>query len=76
MLSIVLITPPNAASAVPPCLIATFKVYSKFGSLKERTDHEIILLQILKTHRKKKNVVRELRRCDETLHVLVLSNVG
>ena len=76
ILLIVSITLPIAASAVPPCLIATFKVYSKFGALKERTDHEIILPPILKTHRKKKNVVRELCRCDEGgLHVSVLTNV-
>ena len=68
MLSIVLITPPIAASAVPPCLIATIKVFSKFGALKERSYHEIIWLQILKTLREEKNAVRELRRCDETVH--------
>ena len=61
MLSIVSITLPNATSTVPPCLIATFKVYLKFRVLKERTNHEIILLQILKIHRKKKNIVQELR---------------
>jgi hypothetical protein len=69
MLSIVLVTPPIAASAVPPCLIATFKVFSKFGALEERSYHEIIWLQILKTFREEKNVVRELRRCDERVYM-------
>jgi hypothetical protein len=65
MMSIVSITPPIAAFAVPPCLIATIKVFSKFGALEERSSCEIIWLQILKTLREKKNVVRELRRRDE-----------
>jgi hypothetical protein len=69
MLSIVSITPPIAASAVPPCLIATVKVFSKFGALEERSYHEIVLLQILKTLREEKNAVRELRRCDERVHM-------
>ena len=47
-LSIVLITPLIAGSAVPPCLIATIKVFSKFGALEERSYYEIIYLQILK----------------------------
>jgi hypothetical protein len=42
MLSIVSLTLLIAASAAPPCLIATFKVFSKFGVLKERTYHEIL----------------------------------
>ena len=54
MLSIVSITPLIAASAVPPCLIATIKVFSKFGALEERSYHEIIWLQILKTLREEK----------------------
>jgi hypothetical protein len=58
-----------AASAVPPCLIATFKVFSKFGVLEERSYHEIIWLQILKTLREEKNIVRELRRCDEKVYM-------
>ena len=69
MLSIVLITPPIATSAVPPCLIATIQVFSKFGALKERSYHEIIWLQILKTLREEKNAVRELRRCDKRVHM-------
>jgi hypothetical protein len=36
MLSIVLIMPPIAASAVAPCLIVTIRVFSKFGALEER----------------------------------------
>src|SRR5439155_9196473 len=53
----------------PPCLIATIKVFSKFGALEERSYHEIIWLQILKTLREEKNAVRELRRCDERVHM-------
>ena len=69
MLSIISITPPITASAVPPCLIATVEVFSKFGALEGRPYHEIIWLQILKTLREEKNVVRELRRCDERVHI-------
>ena len=69
ILSIVLITPPIAASAVPPCLIATIKVFSKFGALEERLYHEIIWTQILKTIREEKNAVRELRRCDGRVYM-------
>jgi hypothetical protein len=69
MLSIVLITPPIATSAVPPCLIATIEVFPKFGALRERSYHEIIWLQILKTLREEKNAVRELRRCDEGVYM-------
>jgi hypothetical protein len=65
MLLIVSLTPPIAAFAVPPCLFGKFKVFSKFGALEERSYHEIMWLQILKTLREEKNVVRELRRCDE-----------
>jgi hypothetical protein len=68
MLLIVLITRLIAASAVSSCLIVTIKVFSKFRALKERSYHEIIWLQILKTLREEKNTVRELRRCDETVH--------
>jgi hypothetical protein len=69
MLSIVLITPPIAASAVPPCLIATIKVFSKFGALEERSYYQIIWLQILKTLREEGSAVREFRRCDERVHM-------
>jgi hypothetical protein len=65
MLSIVSITPPIAASAVPPCLIATINVFPKFGALRERSYNEIIWLQILKALREEKNAVRELRRWEE-----------
>jgi hypothetical protein len=68
MLSIVSITLWIAASAVPPCLITTIKVFSECGALEERSYHEIIWLQILKTLREEKNV-RELRRCDERVHM-------
>jgi hypothetical protein len=69
MLLIILITPPIAVSAIPPYLIATIKVFSKFGALKERSYHEIIWHQILKTPREGKNAVRELRRCDERVYM-------
>jgi hypothetical protein len=42
MLLIVLITLPLATSAVPLCLIATFKVFSKFGACKERSYDKIL----------------------------------
>jgi len=42
MLSIVSITPLIAASAVPPCLIATIKVSLKFGALGEMFHDERI----------------------------------
>jgi hypothetical protein len=61
--------PPIAASAVPPCLIAIIEAFSKFEALEERFYHEIIWLQILKTLREEKNVVRELRRCDEGVYM-------
>ena len=53
-----------AASAILPYLIATTKVFSKFGALEERSYHEIIQLRILKIFRVKKKAVRELRQCD------------
>jgi len=65
MLSVVLIMPLIAAFVVPRCLIVIIKVLSKFGALEERLYHEIIWLQNLNTLREGKNVVRELRRCDE-----------
>ena len=69
MLSIISITLPIAASAVPPCLIATIKVFSKFGALEKRSYHEIIWPQVLKTLREEKNAVRELRWCDDRVHM-------
>ena len=69
ILSILSITPLIATFVVPPCLIATIKVFSKFGVLKERSYLEILWLQILKTPREEKNTVRELRRCDERVHM-------
>jgi hypothetical protein len=66
---IILITLPIAPFAVPPCLITTIKVFSKFGALKERSYYEIIWLQILKTPREEKNIVRELRRCNKRVHM-------
>jgi hypothetical protein len=61
MLSIISITPPIAASAIPPYLIDPIKVFSKFGALKERSYYEIIWLQLLKTLREEKNTVPEFR---------------
>jgi hypothetical protein len=69
MLSIVFITPPIATSIVSPYLIATIKVFLKFGALEESTYYEKIWLQILKSLREEKNVVRELRRCDERVNM-------
>ena len=69
MLSIVSITLPIAAFAVPPYLIATFKVFSKFGALKGRSYYKILQHQILKTLLEEKNIVRELRRCDGRVHM-------
>ena len=65
MLYIVSITLLFAASAVPPCLIATIGVSSKFGALRKRSHEERIWLQILKTHTEENNIVRELLRCEE-----------
>ena len=65
MLSIGLITPPIAALAVPPRLIATIRVSLNFGALGERPYNERIWLQILKKLREEKNIVREFRRCEE-----------
>ena len=62
MLLIISITPLLAASAVPPCLIATTGVSSNFGALGERFHEERIWPQILKTLGKENNAVRELRR--------------
>jgi len=69
MLSIVLITLLIAALAVPPYLIATIRVFSKFGALRERSYNERIWLQILKKLREGKNVVREFHRCEERGHM-------
>jgi hypothetical protein len=43
----------------------TIKVFSKFGTLEERSYYKIIWLQILKTFREKKNIVQELRQYDK-----------
>jgi len=48
------------ALAVPPCLIATIKVSSKFGALGERFHKERIWLQVLKTLKEENNTVWEL----------------
>jgi hypothetical protein len=48
VISIVSITPPIAASTIPPYFIATPKVFLKYGALEERSYYEIIWLQILK----------------------------
>ncbi len=54
ILSIISITPPIAAFAVPLVLIVTIKVFSKFGAPEERSYHKIIWLQILKTLREER----------------------
>jgi hypothetical protein len=69
MLSIVLITLLIAALAVLSCLIATIKVFLKFGALRERFYNERIWLQILKKLREGKNVVREFCCCEERGHM-------
>ena len=69
MLSIVLITPPIAALAIPPCLIVTIRVFLKFGVLGERSYNERIWLQILKKLREGKNVVWEFRCSEEGGHM-------
>ena len=65
MLSIVLLTPSNAALAVPPCLILAIRVSSKFGALVERFYKKRIYLQVLKTPKQKKAEVREFLRAKE-----------
>jgi hypothetical protein len=62
MLLIVLITLLIAASAIPPYLIATIRVSSKFGALGKRSYKERIWLQVLKILREEGGAVRELRR--------------
>jgi hypothetical protein len=68
ILSIVSLTPPIAAFAVPPYFFEKIKVFSKFGVSKDKSYYEIIWLQIFKTLREEKNAVRELRRCNERVH--------
>jgi hypothetical protein len=46
--------------AISPYLIATIKVFPRFGALRERFYKELIWLQILKTLRKEKNIVRDI----------------
>jgi hypothetical protein len=53
------------AFVISPYLIATFKAFPEFGALEERSYHEIIWLQILKTLRVEKNIFRELLRFEE-----------
>jgi hypothetical protein len=74
ILLIVLIMSLIAASAILPCLIATIKVFLKFGALTQRPYCEIIRIQILKTIREEKYVVRELRRCDERVYMFQCSD--
>jgi len=62
MLAIVSLMPSIAAPAVPPCLIATVRVSSNFGALRERFYEDRIWFQILKTLREENKEVRELRR--------------
>jgi hypothetical protein len=65
MLLIVSFMPLIAVSAVLPCLITTIRVSLKLGALKERFYIKRIWLQILKTLKEEKNIVREFRRCGE-----------
>jgi hypothetical protein len=65
MLLIFSMTLPNAAWAVPPCLIASIRVSSKFGALGERFRIQIIWLPVLKTLNEENNAVREFLRCEE-----------
>jgi hypothetical protein len=62
MLSIVLIPPPIAALAGPPCLITTNGISLKFGALRERLYKERIWLHVLKMLSEEKSIFRELRR--------------
>ena len=71
MLPSVSLMPRNAPSAILPCLTATFEVFSRFGALGERHYHEIIWLQDLNTLREERNVVRELRRCNERVYMFL-----
>jgi hypothetical protein len=65
MLSIVLLTPSNAASTAPPCLILAMKVSSKFGAHKGRFYKKRIYLQVLKAPNTEKVEVREFLRAEE-----------
>ena len=62
MLSIVSLMPSIAALAIPPCLIATGRISSKFGALAKRFYKERIWPQVLKIIRKETNKVQELLR--------------
>jgi hypothetical protein len=59
MVSIVLSTPSNAASAVPPCLNLAMRVSSKFGAFETRFYKKRIYLQDLKTSKQRKVEVEE-----------------
>jgi hypothetical protein len=77
MLSIVLSTPSNAASAVPPCLILAMRVASQFGALQARFYKERIYLQDLKTFKQRKVEVQEFSvRWSDTPHILVAGFAG
>jgi hypothetical protein len=69
ILLIILITLLIAALTILPYLIATIRVFLKFGALKERSYYEIIRLQILKTIRDEKSTGRELRRNNERVYM-------
>jgi hypothetical protein len=62
MLLIVSLTSSIAASANPPCSIATSRISSKFEAFAERFYEERIWLQVLKIFREEINKVRELLR--------------
>jgi hypothetical protein len=57
--------PPIAKLAIPPFLIGTIRVSSKFGALGERFHIQRIRLQILKTLEEENNIVREFLRYEE-----------
>jgi hypothetical protein len=65
VLSIILITPLIAVSAIPPCLNTTIRVPLKFGALRARFYIRRICLQFLKTLKGGNNAARELLRCEE-----------
>jgi hypothetical protein len=73
MLSIVLLRLLIAASAVPPYLIATIRVSSKFGALGERFYIQRIWLQILKTLKEENNAVQEFLWCEERMNATCFS---
>jgi hypothetical protein len=70
MLSIVLLTPSIANSGIPPCLIVTIRVSSKFGALKERFYNKRIYLQVLKTSKPEKSRSPGVTPCEGVIRHL------